>query len=872
MSIDTENTTFESCIEDIFYDTAEISCLESHATSQEQLSDFDAKHLGNPNTSVRALNETYSLSKEAPTLLCNQLPFLDSAIKSIKIQSNDEGIDFASLHLANASNAENPAYYTSAKLSEPSKGCDESLRECHSASEGNDFEIQFDRGEFDCCSVNFDGDHLKSATDIATNLPQKSEKSKKSHSEDQLECKRDIKIFGEDKTDTEQEHGIFVSRKLTEIEFGTPNNKIEESMTVDSKNDNLDASKCTMNKSYEGFKSVEVDSPTFGDHNILGGSPQKLVLGPESVQENQSITNGCESSENIMDLSDVKIVVEQVTPNLKSNVLKEDEPLTDSAEVSSVDVSLYTSVDTTVESQEEFQSVEMHFSIFDDQNDLNKNSTMSRENGIITSESEIAQGDSIFDILEEIREKRKPNPPKRILTPEENASRNKFPRMTKKVLQKVCKEQKLYETPHLNEILYLHYRGFGWIENLEDYTGLRCLFLDVNGIDKIEGLEYQTEMRCLFLSKNLIRRIENLDHMVHLDTLDISHNMISKIENLCMIILAMLPALKKLIISHNKLETLDDIEHLRECKSLTIVDLQQNRISDPGVLEKIFVQMPNLRVLYNQGNPFIKEVKYYRKNFINQCKELTYLDDRPVFPKDRACAEAFYRGGAEEENRVRKELNDAEHKRIMDSCNWLSERRKRIDDANREKELGEKSTADDLQVDPEEGHWLHNEKQLENPGDEIKEDNDSSKPNEISSVMEDNKSGILQNNDGDCEDQIFHDNDGNSEELTSSKIPEISEKQEKDCKSAYSVTIDSDISDEPTIEVVRCNHKKEDIEESPNSRSIFEIYEESNATSKVHNAEGLPGPYRSNIWNKSSHLCRQISSEVAGKPPQFINK
>lgn len=197
MSIDTENTTFESCIEDTFYDTVEISCLGSHATSQEQFSDFDAKHLENPSASVRALNETYSLPKEAPTLLCNQLPFLDSAIKSIKIQSNDEGIDFASLHLANASNAENSAYCTSAKLSEPSKGCDESLKECHSSSEGNDFEIQFNRGDFDCCSVNFDGDHLKSATDIATNLPQKSEKSKRSHSEDQLQCRRDIEIFGE---------------------------------------------------------------------------------------------------------------------------------------------------------------------------------------------------------------------------------------------------------------------------------------------------------------------------------------------------------------------------------------------------------------------------------------------------------------------------------------------------------------------------------------------------------------------------------------------------------------------------------------------------------------------------------------------------
>lgn len=121
----------------------------------------------------------------------------------------------------------------------------------------------------------------------------------------------------------------------------------------------------------------------------------------------------------------------------------------------------------------------------------------------------------------------------------------------------------------------------------------------------------------------------------------------------------------------------------------------------------------------------------------------------------------------------------------------LSERRKKIDEANREKELEEKSTAYDFQVDPEEGHRPYNEEQLENPGDKVIENSDSPKPNEVSSVVEDKKDGILQDNDGDREDQIFIDNDGNSEELTSSKIPEISKKQEKDCKPAYSVTVNS---------------------------------------------------------------------------------
>ncbi|XP_041883351.1 dynein assembly factor 1, axonemal isoform X3 [Corvus kubaryi] len=178
-------------------------------------------------------------------------------------------------------------------------------------------------------------------------------------------------------------------------------------------------------------------------------------------------------------------------------------------------------------------------------------------------------------------------------------------RMTKKILLDVCKQQKLYWTPYLNDILYLHYK-------------------------------------------------------------------------------ACLKVLQTLQIAHNKLRTVEDIQHLQECPSISVLDLSHNNLSDPSIVA-ILELMPNLHVLNLMGNEVIKKIANYRKTLTVRLKQLTYLDDRPVFPKDRACAEAWAVGGLEAEKAEREKWETRERKKIQDSIDALAAIRQRAEEKRRQK-------------------------------------------------------------------------------------------------------------------------------------------------------------------------------------------
>jgi dynein assembly factor 1 len=152
-----------------------------------------------------------------------------------------------------------------------------------------------------------------------------------------------------------------------------------------------------------------------------------------------------------------------------------------------------------------------------------------------------------------------------------------------------------YRTPSLNEKLYLHYKGFGKIQNLEEFTELKCLYIEGNAISKVEGLDHCDKMRSLYIQENCIREMSGLDGLTDLRNLNMSDNMIERVSGL-----ANLDVLDTLHLKNNRIGKggYEDILGLLERPSLTCVDLSNNYIDDPQILEEVLMKMPKIAVLY----------------------------------------------------------------------------------------------------------------------------------------------------------------------------------------------------------------------------------------------------------------------------------
>ncbi|EIE21562.1 outer arm dynein light chain 1 [Coccomyxa subellipsoidea C-169] len=207
--------------------------------------------------------------------------------------------------------------------------------------------------------------------------------------------------------------------------------------------------------------------------------------------------------------------------------------------------------------------------------------------------------------------------------------------MTIEELRKICKQHELYLTPGVNDKLFCNLRGFRNIANLEPYTGLKALFLEGNALQNVDGLPRLELLRCLFLQQNAIHDLSGLHCLPGLEVLNISTN---HLEDLSGIVHC--SALQTLLCSNNKLSSYESIAHIRHCQQISTLDLRENEIEDPEVLE-IFAGLPQLRCLYLKGNPVVESIRSYRKTVISRLPGLTYLDERPIFDVERRCAEAW---------------------------------------------------------------------------------------------------------------------------------------------------------------------------------------------------------------------------------------
>lgn len=157
----------------------------------------------------------------------------------------------------------------------------------------------------------------------------------------------------------------------------------------------------------------------------------------------------------------------------------------------------------------------------------------------------------------------------------------------------------------------------------------------------------------LYLHQNLICEIKNLTTLVNLVTLNLSHNKIRKIEGLDQCI-----NLKTLDVSHNFIVDINDCEQVIELPALTNLDLRDNQIDTHNDIVPFFTRMQQVTCLYLAGNPCIRLISNYRRHMTVNLPNLYYLDEKPILEEDRLIAEAFVRGGKDEEVKVKMELEE----------------------------------------------------------------------------------------------------------------------------------------------------------------------------------------------------------------------
>lgn len=222
---------------------------------------------------------------------------------------------------------------------------------------------------------------------------------------------------------------------------------------------------------------------------------------------------------------------------------------------------------------------------------------------------------------------------------------------------------------------------------------MRSLFIQENIIEKIEALDTLKELRQLNLNDNMINFVEGLENCDRLETLYLKKNRLGK----------------------DKRGDIESLRGLLDRPSINTLDISDNYLTDPAIVDEILIKMPNLRVLYSSGNEFTRKYKNYRKAVIAKIPCLKYMDDRPVFEEDRRRAEAFMEGGIEAERaemkKIKKEKNDkhwANHEAFQIMINKAREEKRLKAEEKEDKKLTMKEMMAKAKAEKSQKMLVHN--------------------------------------------------------------------------------------------------------------------------------------------------------------------
>jgi dynein assembly factor 1, axonemal len=102
--------------------------------------------------------------------------------------------------------------------------------------------------------------------------------------------------------------------------------------------------------------------------------------------------------------------------------------------------------------------------------------------------------------------------------------------ITAEYIRELCESNGQFATPYLNDCLFLHYKGFHKIENLDDYWAVKTLWLENNAFDRIENLEKLIEVRMLYLQNNKLRKVEGISHLKNLYHINLAGNLLQSLD------------------------------------------------------------------------------------------------------------------------------------------------------------------------------------------------------------------------------------------------------------------------------------------------------------------------------------------------------